>query len=151
MRCSRSDPTAEPRIRACSTKKPGMRDGEGAPRTGARDGDRPRTGEREGDRPRTGTREGEGAPRTGARDGDRATSSGETITLKVIKNGDVVMVGDKEVAMGRLRGHLSTFLPEHPGARIEVTGDDDVPLKALHNTVDAVRDNGNKNVGIKTE
>ena len=61
------------------------------------------------------------------------------------------MVGDEEVAMGRLRGHLSTFLPNHPGARIEVTGDDDVPLKALHNTVDAVRDNGNKNVGIKSE
>ncbi|MCB1276613.1 M56 family metallopeptidase [Prosthecobacter sp.] len=129
----------------------GTREGDGAKKTGMRDGDRPRTGEREGDKPRTGGREGEGSRKTGARDGDRSTSSGETITLKVIKNGDVVMVGDEEVAMGRLRGHLSTFLPDHPGARIEVTGDDDVPLKALHNTVDAVRDNGNKNVGIATK
>lgn len=129
----------------------GTREGDGAKKTGMRDGDRPRTGEREGDKPRTGSREGDGSRKTGARDGDRATSSSETITLKVIKNGDVVMVGDEEVAMGRLRGHLSTFLPDHPGARIEVTGDDDVPLKALHNTVDAVRDNGNKNVGIRAE
>ena len=69
----------------------------------------------------------------------------------MIKNGEAVMVGDHEVSMGGLRGHLSTFLPEHPGAKVVVTGDDNVPLGALHNTVDAVRDNGNKNVGIKAE
>lgn len=123
-------------------KKTGARDGEGANKTGMRDGEKPRTG---------GEREGEGSRKTGARDGDKATSSGETITLKVIKNGEAVMVGDEEVSMGRLRGHLSTFLPEHPSAKVVVTGDEDVPLGALHNTVDAVRDNGNKNVGIKAE
>ena len=53
--------------------------------------------------------------------------------------------------MNRLRGFLSTFLPDHPGAKVEVAGNDDIPLKALHNTVDAVRDNGNKKVGIKVE
>ena len=129
----------------------GIREGEGTKKPGMRDGDRPRAGEREGDKPRTGTREGEGSKKTGTRDGDRATSSGETITLKVIKNGEAVMVGDEEVAMGRLRGHLMNFLPDHPGARIEVTGDDNIPLKTLNNTVDAVRDNGNKNVGIKAD
>lgn len=123
-------------------KKTGVRDGEGANKTGMREGEKPRTG---------GEREGEGSRKTGARDGDKATSSGETITLKVIKNGEAVMVGDEEVSMGRLRGHLSTFLPEHPSAKVVVTGDADVPLGALHNTVDAVRDNGNKNVGIKAE
>ncbi len=69
----------------------------------------------------------------------------------MIKSGEAVMVGDEEVSMNRLRGHLSSFLPAHPGAKVVVTGDDNVPLGALHNTVDAVRDNGNKNVGIKSE
>ena len=124
------------------SRKPGARDGEGSAKTGMRDGEKPRT---------RGEREGDGGRKTGARDGDKAPSSGETITLKVIKNGEAVMVGDHEVSMGGLRGHLSTFLPEHPGAKVVVTGDDNVPLGALHNTVDAVRDNGNKNVGIKAE
>lgn len=145
-------------------KKPGTGDGEGARKPGMRDGEKPRTGERDGEKPRTGAREGEGgAKKPGARDGegattktrkgdgDAATSSGETITLRVSKDGESVMVGDKEVAMGKLRGHLSNFLPEHPGAKIIVTGDDDTPLGALHNTVDAVRDNGNKNVSISAQ
>lgn len=153
------------------TRRPGTRDGE-TPRSGARDGEKPRsaegdgtrksgtregdsgrkTGAREGDGGRKeGARDGEGNRKTGARVGDKATSSGETITLKVIKNGEAVMVGETEVSMGRLRGHLSTFLPEHAGAKVVVTGDDNVPLGALHNTVDAVRDNGNRNVGIKAE
>lgn len=131
-------------------RKPGTGDGEGARKPGMRDGDKPRTGERDGEKPRTGERDGEGTRKTGARDGDSA-SSGETITIRVSKDGDTVTVGDKEVAMSGLRGHLSTFLPEHPGAKILVTGDADTPLKALHNTVDAVRDNGNKNVSISAE
>ena len=148
------------------TKKTGARDGEGSRKTGARDGEggarKPGTGDGEGSR-KAGTRDGEGGARkpgtgdgegsrkTGARDGGQAATSGETITLKVIKNGEAVLVGENEVAMGGLRGHLSTFLPEHAGAKIIVTGEDNVPLGALHNTVDAVRDNGNKNVGIKSE
>ncbi len=151
----------KPAMRDGGTKKPGMRDGEGGARKSAEgeggtrksaegEGTR-KPGMRDGDKPRTGTRDGEGSKKTGARDGDRATSSGETITLRVIKNGDAVLIGDEEVAIGRLRGHLSTFLPDHPGARIEVTGDDDTPLKSLHQIVDAVRDNGNKKVGIKAE
>ncbi|OYW74428.1 MAG: hypothetical protein B7Z37_17845 [Verrucomicrobia bacterium 12-59-8] len=113
-----------------ATKKPGMRDGE---------------------KPRKGTRDGEGSKKTGPRDGDKTTTSGETLTLRVIKNGDSVMVGDEEVSMNRLRGHLHSFLPDHPGTKVIVTGDDNIPLGVLHNTVDAVRDNGNKNVGIKSE
>lgn len=152
----------------------GQGDGE-RPRSGKRDGERAKTGPRDGEKPRTGERDGEGGKKSGARDGeesnkprkgardgegnvkvrrgegDAATSSGETITLRVSKDGDQVMVGDEEVAMSSLRSHLSTFLPEHPGAKVIVTGDPDTPLKALHNTVDAVRDNGNKNVGIKAE
>jgi len=150
-------------------RKPGVRDGE-RPRSGERDGEKPRTGTRDGERPRSGEREGE-KPRTGERDGKRprtgerdgkpregraseavaASTSGAIITLHVTKSGEVVRIGEEEIAMGRLRGHLSHLLPEHPGAKVIVTGDSDVPLGALHNTVDAVRDNGNKNVGIKSE
>lgn len=136
-------------------KKQRTHDGEGNKKPGMRDGERPRTGERDGEKPRTGERrkpsaESSSKPRKG--DGDReTTSSGEVLTLKVIDGGDTVLIGDEKVPMNRLRGFLSTFLPDHPGARVEVTGNDDTPLKALHNTVDAVRDNGNKNVGIKAE
>jgi bla regulator protein BlaR1 len=142
------------------TRKPGPRDGEGEKKPGMRDGDKPRTGSRDGEgMKKGGERDGEGRkpsaesgqkPRKG--DGDReTTSSSELITLKVIDGGDTVLIGDEKVPMNRLRGFLSTFLPDHPGAKVEVTGNDDIPLKALHNTVDAVRDNGNKNVGIKAE
>ncbi len=154
-------------------RKPGARDGEGEKKPGMRDGDKPRTGERDGEKPRSGSRDGEGMKKGGERDGEGrkpsaesgqkprkgsesdagtpARSSGKLITLKVIDGGDTVLIGDEKVPMNRLRGFLSTFLPDHPGARVEVTGNDDTPLKALHNTVDAVRDNGNKNVGIKAE
>jgi beta-lactamase regulating signal transducer with metallopeptidase domain len=135
------------------TKKPGMRDGDGGTRKpGTGDGEAPRKpGMRDGEKPRTGMRDGEGGKKTGARDGDKTASSVETITLRVIKSGDAVMVGEEEVSMNRLRGHLSEFLPAHPGAKIVVTSDTNVPFSALHNTIDAVRDNGNKNVGIKAE
>ncbi|MGV3662363.1 MAG: M56 family metallopeptidase [Prosthecobacter sp.] len=153
------------------TKKPGMRDGE-RPRTGERDGEKPRTGERDGERPRTGERDGEKPRSGGERDGERPraggegeregggktregragmSSAGETITLHVTKNGEVVRIGEEEISMNRLRGHLSNFLPEHPGAKIVITADANVPFSAVHNTADAVRDNGNKNVGIKAE
>lgn len=137
-----------------------MRDGD-KPRTGARDGEKPRTGTRDGEKPRTGTRDGEGSrktgmrdgekPRTGARDGEKSAASGETLTLRVIKSGEAVMVGDEEVAMNRLRGHLHSFLPDHAGARVVITGEGSVPMSAMHNTMDAVRDNGNKNVSIQAE
>ncbi|MBN8422762.1 MAG: hypothetical protein J0L73_27885, partial [Verrucomicrobia bacterium] len=134
-------------------KKTGMREGDGgAKKPGSRDGEKPRTGERDGEGgKKTGARDGEGSKKTGASEGDKAGTSGETITLRVIKNGEAVMVGEEEVAMSRLRGHLSTFLPDHAAAKVVVTGDDNIPLSALHNTVDAVRDNGNKKVGIKVE
>jgi bla regulator protein BlaR1 len=151
-------------------RKPGPRDGDGGHKPGMRDGDRPRNGPRDGEKPRTGPREGEGMKKGGERDGEgrkpsaesgqkprkgdvdrETTPSGEQIILKVINGGDTILIGDEKIPMNRLRGFLSTYLPDHPGARIEVTGDDDTPLKALHNTVDAVRDNGNKNVGIKAE
>jgi biopolymer transport protein ExbD len=140
-------------------KKPGMRDGE-KPRNGSRDGEgmkKPgaerdagtpaRKGDGEGRKP---SAESSQKPRKGD-DGRETTSSGELITLKVIDGGDTVLIGDEKVPMNRLRGFLSTFLPDHPGAKVEVAGNDDIPLKALHNTVDAVRDNGNKKVGIKVE
>jgi len=136
-------------------RKPGTGDGEGSRKTGARDGEggarKPGTGDGEGAR-KTGARDGEGGARkTGAGDGGKASSSGETITLKVIKNGEAVMVGDKEVAMGGLRGHLSTFLPDHAGAKILISAEADTPYKAVMNALDAVRDNGNKTVEIKSE
>lgn len=145
----------------------GERDGD-RPKTGQRDGDKPRTGERDGDRPRTGERDG-ARPKSGERDGQKSGSregdgnrgsaeakspdsaSRETLTIRVTKNGDSVILGEEEVAMNRLRGYLQSYLPQHPGAQIIVSGDSDVPDKALAEAMDAVRDNGNKNVRILAE
>lgn len=128
----------------------GMRDGEGS-RSGARDGEKPRTGMRDGEGSRSGGRDGDGAGKTNTREGDAAATSGETIKLKVIKGGEAVLVGEEEIAMNRLRGHLHRFLPEHAGAKVFITGEGDVPMSAMLNTLDAVRDNGNKNVSLQTE
>ena len=157
--------------------KTGPRDGD-KPRTGERDGDRPKTGQRDGDKPRTGERDGD-RPRSGERDGARAktgerdsqksgsregdsnrgnakakspgSASGETLTIRVTKNGEGVIIGEEEVAMNRLRGHLQSYLPQHPGAQVIVSGDSGVPDKVLAEAMDAVRDNGNKNVRISAE
>ncbi len=144
--------------------QPVPRDGD-RPRSGARDGDTPRTGPRDGDRPKTGPRDGD-QPRTGERDSgkpsaetgrrpspeaDARRADGKVLALHVTAGGDTVVIGGEQVPVNRLRGFLSGFLPQHPGARVEVSGDGDIPLKALHNVVDAVRDNGNRNVGIKAE
>lgn len=151
----------------------GSRDGEGMKKPGAeRDAGTPaRKGDGEGRKPsaESGQKPRKGSERSAAersetdrqrrpegQGGDAESntpgrSSGEVLTFKVIDGGDTVLIGDEKVPMNRLRGFLSAFLPEHPGARVEVTGNDDIPLKTLHNTVDAVRDNGNKNVGIKAE
>lgn len=148
-------------------KKPGTGDGE-KPRSGMRDGEKPRIGERDGDKPRTGERdgmkktgerEGEGRPsaesgskpRRGEGDSASTGSSGEVITMHVTASGDTVLINGEKRPMSGLRGHLSSFLPEHPGAKVVVSGDPETPLKSLHQIVDAVRDNGNKNVGIKAE
>ena len=140
----------------------GERDGD-KPRTGERDGDKPRTGERDGDKPRTGARDGEGGPKTGARDGESSTKtrkgdgdsasvkSSEVITMHVPASGGTILINGEERPLSGLRGHLSTFLPDHPGAKVIVSGDPDTPLKSLHQIIDAVRDNGNKNVGIRTK
>ncbi len=147
-----------------SGKKTGARDGD-TPRTGPRDGDRSKTGPHDGDRPKTGQRDGD-RPKTGERDSGKpsaetgrrpspeaeaARSSHEILPLHVTAGGDTVVIGGEKVPMNRLRGFLSQFLPKHPGARVEISGDGDIPLKALHNVVDAVRDNGNRNVGIRAE
>ncbi len=160
-------------------KKEGPRDGERT-RTGARDGDSKKTGMRDGERPKTGSRDGgrakEGAQdgdnnkggmrdgerrESGARDGDQArertekksaaSPSSQTITLHVIDNGDTVVIGDEKIPLNRLRGHLQSFVPEHPGARVIVTGAEGVRLGFLYDVMDAVRDNGNKNVGLGRE
>ena len=71
--------------------------------------------------------------------------------MHVTANGDTVLINGEKQSTSGLRAHLSTFLPEHPGAKVIVSGDPDTPLKSLHEIVDAVRDNGNKNVGIKAD
>lgn len=151
-------------------KKPGDRDGEGRKKPGMKDGEKPRSGERDGEKPRTGARDGEGMKKPGGeRDGEgrpsaesgskprkgegnsAAIKSSEVITMHVTANGDTVLINGEKQPTSGLRGHLSTFLPDHPGAKVVVSGDPDTPLKSLHEIVDAVRDNGNKNVGIKAE
>ncbi len=130
------------------------RDGD-TPRSGPRDGDRPKTGERDGDRPRGGERDsGRPSAETGRRpspEADARRADGQVFALHVTAGGDTVVIGGEKIPVNRLRGFLSGFLPRHPGARVEVSGDGDIPLKVLHNVVDAVRDNGNRNVGIKVE
>lgn len=144
------------------TRKAGTRDGEkprsgtgegdGARKTGMRDGEKPRTVTRDGEGTRRpGTGDGEGSRKTGARDGEKAAAAGETITLRVIKGGEAVVVSGEEITMNRLRGYLHSFLPDHAGAKVVITGEGDVPMSAMHKTMDAVRDNGNKNVSIQAE
>ncbi len=163
------DGQRKPNAERDDEKKPGMRDGE-RPRTGERDGEKPRTGERDGEGMKkpgaerdagTPARKGDGEgrkpsaesgqkPRQG--EGDRkTTASGEVLTLKVIDGGDTVLIGDEKVPMNRLRGFLSTFLPEHPGARVVIQAEAKTEYKILTGVLDAVRDNGNKNAGIKEE
>jgi bla regulator protein BlaR1 len=163
------DGQRKPNAERDGEKKPGMRDGE-RPRTGERDGEKPRTGERDGEGMKkpgaerdagTPARKGDGEGRkpsaesgqkTRKGDGDReTTSSGELITLKVIDGGDTVLIGDEKVPMNRLRGFLSNFLPDHPGARIVVQAEANTEYKILIGVLDAVRDNGNKNASIKAE
>jgi biopolymer transport protein ExbD len=159
-------------------RKPGMRDGEGTRKAGEREGDGRATkpGMRDGEKPRSGELDGmkkpgaEGDAGTPARKGDGegrkpsaesgqkprkgdrlAASSGEVITMHVTADGDTVVINGEKRSTSGLRGFLSTYLPEHPGAKVIVSGDPDTPLKSLHQIVDAVRDNGNKNVGIKAE
>lgn len=152
------------------TRKPGPRDGEAEKKPGMRDGEKPRTGSRDGEGMKkpaaerdagTPARKGDGEgrkpsaesgqkPRKG--DGDRSTtSSSELITLKVIDGGDTVLIGDEKVPMNRLRGFLSTFLPDHPGARVIIQAEAKTDYKVLIGVLDAVRDNGNKNASIKAE
>ncbi len=136
------------------------RDGEGGPKTGERDGDRPRTGARDGDRPtREGMRDGD-RPKTGEREGDRprtsregeaAATRGAVITLHVVGDGDAVEIGREKVPSNRLRGFLRSYLPSRPDARVVITGDEDTPLKALHQTLDAVRDSGGRGLGVTIE
>ncbi|MBL9178618.1 MAG: biopolymer transporter ExbD [Verrucomicrobiaceae bacterium] len=160
-------------------KKPGTRDGEGARKPGARDGEGgakkpgPRDGEEgarkpgardgEGGAKKPGARDGEGGAKTGARDGEGSAKvrkgegdsasgkSSEVITMHVSASGDTVLINGEKQPVAGLRSHLREFLPEHPGAKVLVSGDPDTPLKSLHQILDAVRDNGNKNVSIKAE
>ena len=122
-------------------KKPATREREGGmKKTGDGEGRKPSA--ESGQKPRKST---EGSTDTPVR------SSGEVITMHVTANGDTVLINGEKHSTSGLRGHLSTFLPDHPGAKVIVSGDPDTPLKSLHEIVDAVRDNGNKNVGIKAE
>lgn len=131
------------------TRKPGPRDGEGMKKSGMRDGDHPRTGERDGEGRKPSAESGQ-KPRKD--DGDRETaSSGEVITMHVPASGDTIVINGQKHPLSGLRGYLKDFLPEHPGAKVLVSGDPDTPLKSLHQIIDAVRDNGNKNVSINSE
>jgi len=142
-------------------KREGGGDREGA-KTGLRDGDKPRTGMRDGEgEGRRGPRDGEGE-RGAARDGERGKSaegrvsgrgresgSGKTIVLRVIDGGNQVQVGEDKVAIGRLRGHLQSFLPQNAGSPVVIQADDDVPFKAVSEVLDAARDNGAKGATIQ--
>lgn len=151
--------SGKPSAERDGTRKPGPRDGEAEKKPGMRDGEKPRTGTRDGEAtqkpsaesPRsTRSKESSQKPRKG--DGDRSTtSSDEVITMHVPASGDTVLIGDEKVPMNRLRGFLSTFLPDHPGAKVVIQAEAKTDYKVLIGVLDAVRDNGNKNAGIKEE
>ncbi len=139
---------SKPSAERDGTRKPGTRDGE-KPRTGPRDGES--TQKPSAESPRS-TKSKESSQKPRKSDGDRSTtSSGERITLKVIDGGDTVLIGDEKVPMNRLRGFLSTFLPDHPGAKVVIQAEAKTDYKVLIGVLDAVRDNGNKNASIKEE
>jgi hypothetical protein len=146
------------------TRKPGTRDGEGEKKPGTRDGDKPRTGPRDGEgMKKTGERDGEGRKPSAERDGQKprkgserdagtpARSSGEVITFKVIDGGDTILIGDEKIPANRLRGYLSTFLPEHPGTQVVIQAEANTEYKDLIRVLDAFSDKGKKNSSIKED
>jgi hypothetical protein len=129
-------------------RKPGAGDGEGERKPGMREGE---GGKRGGDAEgaKRGPRDGEGAAKKGPRDGD-AAGEAESIVLRVIDGGEKVQIGKERINRQNLRAHLSQFLPEHPGAKVTVEAEDDVPFKIVSEVLDAARDNGAKKATIQS-
>ena len=123
--------------------KPGPRDGDGAKR-GARDGE----GEKRG--PRDGERETGGKTMKGEGEGASGGNTGEFLQVMVLSD-EEVQIGKEKIAMNKLRGFLSEFMPEHRGAKVGVKAADDVAFKTVANVLDALRDNGAKNASIQAE
>jgi hypothetical protein len=132
-------------------KKSGPRDGE-AKKSGARDGEVKKEGARDGEVRKTGARDGEGARKIGARDGKSTRKSGEVaaddkvVTLRVLGTGEEVSINGEKIATNRLRGYLSEHLTA--GSRVIVEAEETVLSKAVNEVLDAVRDNGVKNVSL---
>ncbi|MBK8090714.1 MAG: biopolymer transporter ExbD [Verrucomicrobiaceae bacterium] len=156
--------------RSTESPKPAMKDGEreggskpnierdGEKKPGIRDGEKPRTGPRDGEgMKKPGTKDGEGrkpSAESGSKsrkvDGDRISdSSDEVIIMIVSADGENILIGDEKVPTNRLRGFLSTYLPDHPGAKVIVRGDANSPYKSLLQVLDAISDNGNKKARIE--
>lgn len=139
-------------------KQTGARDGE-RPRTGERDGDRKKTGERDGERPRTGPRDGDGAEKglehkvTNKKRSNLNSSSsvkkqtGEPVAIRLIKRGEAVRVGDEEMPIGKLRGHLH-HQETGNDTPYRLSAEPDVPYKSLADAMDALKDNGRWNVEV---
>ncbi|HEY1081019.1 MAG TPA: M56 family metallopeptidase [Prosthecobacter sp.] len=149
----------------------GERDGD-RKRTGERDGDRKQTGARDGERPSTGERDGEGrASREGAgagaekgvehkvtnkkRSNLNASATGQglsagTIAIRLIKQGEAVRVGDEEMPIGKLRGHLH-HQETGNDTPYRLSAEPDVPYKGLTDALDALKDNGKWNVEVVRE
>lgn len=142
-------------------KQTGARDGE-RPRTGERDGDRKKTGERDGERPRSGPRDGDGAEKglehkaTNKKRSNLNSSSsakkqtGEPVAIRLIKQGEAVRVGDEEMPIGKLRGHLH-HQETGNDTPYRLSAEPDVPYKGLTDALDALKDNGKWNVEVVRE
>lgn len=138
--------------------KTGPRDGERM-QTGERDGERKKTGERDGVRAKTGERDGEGTEKglehkvTNKKRSSLNSSSaagkpaGEPVAIRLLNQGQTVRVGNEEMPMGKLRGHL-----HHQNAGSDtpyrLSAEPDVPYKKLMDAMDALKDNGKWNVEI---
>jgi beta-lactamase regulating signal transducer with metallopeptidase domain len=130
--------------------KTGPRDGE-TKREGARDGESRKEGPRDGETRKEGPRDGEGA-RKGPREGESnkkvsealKASKGEAITLDVKGRGETVTVNGQTIAINALRGYFS----EHRTSSVVVRADDEALFKAVHEVLDAARDNGIWNISF---
>ncbi len=121
---------------------PAVRDGDGAKKTGPRDGDRPKSAEADG------VRNKPEADRDGAKAAVKTPGSGKALTVKIVQRGRFVVVDGEKVPAGNLRGYLQKFLAGKDIAEVALINDKNVTPETLNEVRDAIRDNGLKNVTV---
>jgi beta-lactamase regulating signal transducer with metallopeptidase domain len=133
--------------------KKAVKDGDGekkAPRDGelkkvVRDGEGEKKGPRDGELKKV-VKDGDGekkAPRDaeGIKKAETEKNS-KALVLRVVGNGESVLVEGQTVAANALRGFLSEHVDGDSGTTIVVEAEDNVPYRAVLDVLDAARDSG---------